>query len=49
MRRIKGRYRSILLDVEKTPRLVIAAVAALTLLGLAALPFFETSFLPELK
>jgi Cu/Ag efflux pump CusA len=49
MRRIKGRYRSILLGVEKTPRLVIAAVATLTLLGLAALPFFETSFLPELK
>ncbi len=46
---LKSRYCSVLLSVEKTPRLVMAGVAIMTLLGVAALPFLEASFLPELR
>ena len=46
---LKERYRSILLNVEKAPRLVISSVAALTLLGIVAMLFFQASFLPELR
>ena len=46
---LKNRYRSILLSVEKAPRLVMASVAVMTLLGIAALPFLQASFLPELR
>lgn len=46
---LKDRYRSILLSVEKAPRLVIASVATLTLLGLGAIFLFQASFLPELR
>jgi CzcA family heavy metal efflux pump len=49
VRWLKERYRSMLLNVEESSGLVIVAAATLTLLGIAALPFFETSFLPELK
>jgi CzcA family heavy metal efflux pump len=46
---LKNHYRSILLSVEKTPRLVMAGVAVMTVLGIAALPFLEASFLPDLR
>ncbi len=49
VRWLKSRYGSVLLSVEKTPRLVMAGVAVITLLGVAALPFLEASFLPELR
>jgi CzcA family heavy metal efflux pump len=46
---LKGRYRSLLLRVERRPRVVIAGVGVLTLAGLGALPFLSGSFVPELK
>lgn len=46
---LKGRYRSLLLRVERRPRVVIAGVGVLTLAGLAFLPFLSVSFVPELK
>jgi CzcA family heavy metal efflux pump len=46
---LKTRYRSLLLNIEKAPRLVMAGVATLTLFGFIALIFFEASFLPELR
>lgn len=49
VRWLKARYRSVLVAVEKVPRAVMAAVVVLTLLGIASLPFFTASFLPELK
>ncbi len=42
-------YRRLLLTVEKSPRLVIAAVALAVLLGAAILPFLQGSFLPHLR
>jgi CzcA family heavy metal efflux pump len=49
IRWLKERYRLILLNVEKAPRLVIAAIAVLACLGIATVPFFQASFLPDLK
>jgi len=49
VRWLKARYRGLLLAVEKAPHAVMAAVVVLTLLGIASLPFFTASFLPELK
>lgn len=48
VRWLKKRYVSILGHIEQMPRLVIGSVAVITLCGIAALPFFATSFLPEL-
>jgi CzcA family heavy metal efflux pump len=45
----KRHYIAALAWVERSPRLVMASVVLLTLLGVAALPFFSTSFLPELR
>jgi CzcA family heavy metal efflux pump len=45
----KRHYIAALAWVERSPRLVMASVTLLTLLGVAALPFFSTSFLPELR
>jgi CzcA family heavy metal efflux pump len=42
-------YQKLLLAVERAPRLVVVAVAIMVLLGLAALPFLEGSFLPRLR
>lgn len=42
-------YGNILARVERSPRLVIGCVAVVTILGVAALPFFTSSFLPELR
>ena len=49
VRWLKRRYRSVLLTVERAPRIVLAAVLAITILGLALVPFFSTSFLPEFR
>jgi CzcA family heavy metal efflux pump len=46
---LKGRYRSLLLRVERRPRVVIASGGVLTLAGLGFLPFLSVSFVPELK
>jgi CzcA family heavy metal efflux pump len=45
----KQRYRSVLIGVERAPRLVMVTVVGITLSGAAALPFFAASFLPELR
>lgn len=45
---LKDRYHRLITGVEHHYRLVIAAVAVLTLAALAALPFFGGGFLPEL-
>ncbi len=46
---LRARYVPLLVRVERHPRVVIAAVAVLTLGGLAVLPFFGGGFVPELK
>lgn len=46
---LRERYRSILLGVEKAPRLVIAIVVVFTIGGVTLVPFFGGSFLPELR
>ena len=46
---LKARYRGILLGIERAPRTVIITVAALTAAGVVMIPFFTTSFLPELR
>src|SRR5579863_9337259 len=45
---LKARYISVLEQIERMPRLVIGLAAVATICGLATLPFFSTSFLPEL-
>jgi CzcA family heavy metal efflux pump len=45
----KKRYCAALARIEKSPRIVISTVVVLTILGVAALPFFTTTFLPELR
>ena len=45
---LKSQYISVLEQIERMPRLVIGCATAVTICGLAALPFFSTSFLPEL-
>lgn len=46
---LKGVYRSILLQVEHHPRLVIVSVLSFTAAGLMTLPFLGGGFLPELR
>ena len=45
---LKTRYVSALEQIERMPRLVIGFAVVATICGLATLPFFTTSFLPEL-
>jgi CzcA family heavy metal efflux pump len=45
---LRARYIAVLEEIERIPRLVIGAAAAATVCGLVTLPFFSTSFLPEL-
>ena len=45
---LRARYIMILESIEETPRLVIGSAVVATLCGIAALPFFHSSFLPEL-
>jgi CzcA family heavy metal efflux pump len=49
VRALKAVYRRVLLIVERGPVLVGASVAGLTLLGLAALPTFRSTFLPRFR
>jgi CzcA family heavy metal efflux pump len=46
---LQKQYGKILARVERAPRLVIGCIAVVTILGVAALPFFTSSFLPELR
>ncbi len=48
VRWLKKRYVSILERIEQMPGLIIGSVAVITFCGIAAFPFFATSFLPEL-
>ena len=45
---LKKRYVSVLERIERVPGLMIGLVAVITICGIVALPFFNTSFLPEL-
>jgi CzcA family heavy metal efflux pump len=45
----KRRYERLLRRVEDRPRAVFAVAAALALAAIVSLPFFGTSFIPELK
>ena len=45
---LRARYISVLEQIERAPALVIGLAVAATGCGLATLPFFSTSFLPEL-
>jgi CzcA family heavy metal efflux pump len=46
---LKRGYRRVLLEIEKAPRLLMAAVTLLVALGIASLFFLSQSFLPELR
>ncbi len=46
---VKGRYKSVLLEVEKNPRLVMGAVALAVVIAVVALFVLKTSFLPDLR
>lgn len=46
---IKGGYRTLLLQVERVPRVVMAAVVVFIVAGTASLFFLSGSFLPELR
>ena len=45
----KGKYKELLLKIEKHPKTVIGIVAALMIAVLLTLPFLGVSFLPELQ
>ncbi len=45
----RARYEALLRRLAKRPRTLLAAAAALTIAGCAALPFFGGGFIPELK
>ena len=49
MRWSKERYRRLLRGIALHPKSVIAAAGLLTLIGCAMLPFFGSSYIPELK
>ena len=49
VRWLKAHYRPVLETVGRHPRAVTAAVALLTVGGIAVLPFLEGGFVPELK
>ncbi|QDL36409.1 efflux RND transporter permease subunit [Rhodoferax sediminis] len=46
---LKARYGLVLTAVEHRPKVLIAALAILCMLALAIIPFFSTSFIPDLK
>lgn len=48
VRWLKARYVSVLEQIERIPGLVIGFVVVITICGIAAVPFFSSSFLPEL-
>jgi Cu/Ag efflux pump CusA len=45
---LKARYVVVLEQIEQMPKLVIGFAVVATICGVATLPFFSTSFLPEL-
>ena len=45
---LRARYVSVLEQIERMPGLVLGFAAVATIGGIATLPFFSTSFLPEL-
>ena len=45
---LRARYVTVLEQIERMPKLVIGFAVATTICGIATLPFFSTSFLPEL-
>jgi CzcA family heavy metal efflux pump len=49
IRWLKRRYVFLLERIERIPGLVIGFVVVSTICGIAALPFFSTSYLPELR
>jgi Cu/Ag efflux pump CusA len=49
VRWLKARYVAMLADIERSPRGVMATAVAVTVLGVAAVPFFSPTFLPELR
>ncbi len=46
---LKRGYEKVLLEIEKTPRLLMGAVTILVALGIVSLFFLSQSFLPELR
>ena len=49
VRWLKARYVAVLAEIERSPRAVMVAVIAVTVLGVASLPFFSATFLPDLR
>src|SRR5262249_29589151 len=49
VRWLKARYRTVLLQVERSPRAVLGGVVLFTVAGLATLAFVGGEFLPELR
>lgn len=49
VRWLHSRYEAVLQRISDHPHLVMALAAAFTVAGCATLPFFESSFLPDLK
>lgn len=49
VRWLRKRYESLLERTSRRPRAMVTLAAALTVLGCAAIPFFESSFLPDLN
>ena len=45
----RAAYESLLQAIARRPRTLIGAAVAFTIIGCAALPFFHTSFIPELR
>jgi len=45
---LRARYVTVLEQIERMPRLVIGFAVVATICGIATLPFFSSSFLPEL-
>ena len=45
----RAAYESLLQAIARRPRTLIAAAVAFTIVGCAALPFFDASFIPELR
>jgi CzcA family heavy metal efflux pump len=46
---LQHRYQSLLLRIERHPRIVLGAAALLTLAGLAIIPLLRPAFLPEFR
>jgi CzcA family heavy metal efflux pump len=49
MRLLQTRYSTLLQGLFRRPRMLIIGIALLSLAGIAAIPFLNSSFIPELK